>query len=53
MVRLIGGDGSSQSHPQMSKDAVADLILDRIVAIRAAKPKSGRADKPSRLRAVR
>jgi hypothetical protein len=37
----------------MSKDAVADLKLDRIVAIRAAKPKSGRADKPSRLRAVR
>ena len=53
IVTLIGSDGSSQSHPQMSKDAVADLILDRIVALRAAKPKSGRADKPSRLRAVR
>ena len=53
IVTLIGADGSSQSHPQMSKDAVADLILDRIVAIRAAKPKSGRTDKPSRLRAVR
>jgi phosphopantothenoylcysteine decarboxylase/phosphopantothenate--cysteine ligase len=53
IVTLIGADGSSQSHPQMSKDAVADLILDRIVALRAAKPKSGRADKPSRLRAVR
>jgi hypothetical protein len=37
----------------MSKDAVADLILDRIVALRAAKPKSGRAEKSSRLRAVR
>jgi phosphopantothenoylcysteine decarboxylase/phosphopantothenate--cysteine ligase len=53
IVTLIGADGSSQSHPQMSKDAVADIILDRIVALRAAKPKSGRADKPSRLRAVR
>jgi len=37
----------------MSKDAVADLILDRIVAIRAAKPKSARSAKSSRLRAVR
>ena len=53
IVTLIGADGHFQSHPQMSKDAVADLILDRIVAIRVAKPKSGRADKPSRLRAVR
>ena len=42
-----------QSHPQMSKDAVADLILDRIVALRAAKSKPGRAEKSSRLRAVR
>ncbi|MFZ0678301.1 bifunctional phosphopantothenoylcysteine decarboxylase/phosphopantothenate--cysteine ligase CoaBC [Candidatus Binatus sp.] len=53
IVTLIGADGSSQSHPLMSKDAVADLILDRIVTLRSAKPKSGRADKPSRLRAVR
>src|ERR1700691_3369208 len=53
IVTLIGTDGSSQSHPQMSKDAVADLILDRIVALRAAKTKPGRAEKPSRLRAVR
>jgi phosphopantothenoylcysteine decarboxylase/phosphopantothenate--cysteine ligase len=53
IVTLIGSDGSLQSHPQMSKDAVADLILDRIVAIRAVKPKSGRAEKSSRLRAVR
>jgi phosphopantothenoylcysteine decarboxylase/phosphopantothenate--cysteine ligase len=53
IVTLIGSDGSLQSHPQMSKDAVADLILDRIVAIRAGKPKSGRAEKSSRLRAVR
>jgi len=53
IVTLIGSDGRSQSHPQMSKDAVADLILDRIVAIRAAQPKSARAGKSSRLRAVR
>ncbi len=53
IVTLIGSDGRSQSHPQMSKDAVADLILDRIVAIRVARRKSGRADKSSRLRAVR
>ena len=53
IVTLIGSDGLSESHPQMSKDAVADLILDRIIAIRAAKPKSGRAEKSSRLRAVR
>ncbi|MGA8794404.1 bifunctional phosphopantothenoylcysteine decarboxylase/phosphopantothenate--cysteine ligase CoaBC [Candidatus Binatus sp.] len=53
IVTLIGSDGRSQSHPQMSKDAVADLILDRIAAIRAAKPKSTRAAKSSRLRAVR
>ncbi len=53
IVALIGADGSSRSHPQMSKDAVADLILDRIVALRGAKPKSGRPEKPSRLRAVR
>jgi phosphopantothenoylcysteine decarboxylase/phosphopantothenate--cysteine ligase len=53
IVTLIGSDGSFQSHPQMSKDAVADLILDRIIAIHAAKPKSGRAEKSSRLRAVR
>jgi phosphopantothenoylcysteine decarboxylase/phosphopantothenate--cysteine ligase len=53
IVTLIGADGRSRSHPQMSKDAVADLILDRIAAIRAAKPKPGRADKSTRLRAVR
>jgi len=53
IVTLIGSDGSPQSHPQMSKDAVADLILDRIVAIRAAKPKSTSSAKSARLRAVR
>jgi phosphopantothenoylcysteine decarboxylase / phosphopantothenate---cysteine ligase len=53
IVTLIGADGRSQSHPQMSKDEVADLILDRIAALRAAKRKPARVDKPSRLRAVR
>ncbi len=53
IVTLIGADGRSQSHPQMSKDAVADLILDRIAAIRASGPKSARSTKPPRLRAVR
>jgi phosphopantothenoylcysteine decarboxylase/phosphopantothenate--cysteine ligase len=53
IVTLIGADGHFQGHPQMSKDAVADLILDRIVALRAAKPKSSRSEKSSRLRAVR
>ena len=53
IVTLIGADGRSQSHPQMSKDAVADLILDQVVALRAAKPRSARAEKSSRLRAVR
>ena len=53
IVTLIGADGSSQSHPQMSKDAVADLILDRIVALRArqteirARRKNPRACAPS------
>ena len=53
IVTLIGADGRSQSHPQMSKDAVADLILDRVAAIRASRPKSARSTKPPRLRAVR
>ncbi len=53
IVTFIGADGHFRSHPQMSKDAVADLILDQVVALRAVKPKSGRAEKSSRLRAVR
>jgi len=47
IVTLITPDGRAESHPQMSKDAVADLILDRVVQLRAAKSKS------ARLRAVR
>jgi phosphopantothenoylcysteine decarboxylase / phosphopantothenate---cysteine ligase len=53
IVTIIDSEGRAQSHPQMSKDAVADLILDRVVALRASKSKSGRTDKASRLRAVR
>ncbi|MGH7812937.1 MAG: bifunctional phosphopantothenoylcysteine decarboxylase/phosphopantothenate--cysteine ligase CoaBC [Candidatus Binataceae bacterium] len=47
IVTLIGPDGRVESHPILSKDAVADLILDRIVAMRTAKGKS------RHLRAVR
>ncbi len=47
IVTLIGEDGRPVSHPKLSKDEVADLILDRLVALRAAK--SGRRP----LRAVR
>ncbi|HYL58431.1 MAG TPA: phosphopantothenoylcysteine decarboxylase, partial [Candidatus Acidoferrales bacterium] len=55
IVTLIGADGRLESHPRMSKDAVADLILDRIVALRAANPSAKSAAKPksTRLRAVR
>ena len=45
IVTLITPDGVAHSHPKLSKDEVADLILDRLVSIRAAKPR--------RLRAVR
>jgi len=47
IVTLIGDDGVAQSYPKLSKDEVASLILDRLVAIRAAKSKT------RRLRAVR
>jgi phosphopantothenoylcysteine decarboxylase / phosphopantothenate---cysteine ligase len=40
IVTLIGADGLAKSHPKLSKDEVADLILDQIVAIRAARSKS-------------
>src|SRR5579863_1707217 len=57
IVTLIAADGQTRSHPQMSKDAVADLILDRVVALRqalaprGAKPKS--PPKSVKLRSVR
>jgi phosphopantothenoylcysteine decarboxylase / phosphopantothenate---cysteine ligase len=45
IVTLYGADGSATSHPRLSKDEVADLILDRVVQMRAGSPR--------RLRAVR
>jgi phosphopantothenoylcysteine decarboxylase/phosphopantothenate--cysteine ligase len=47
IVTLIAADGGAQAHPKMTKDEVANVILDRLMAIRAAKSKS------RRLRAVR
>src|SRR6516225_2969601 len=45
IVTIITPDGVAHSHPKLSKDEVADLILDRLVSIRASKHR--------RLRAVR
>jgi phosphopantothenoylcysteine decarboxylase/phosphopantothenate--cysteine ligase len=45
IVTLITPDGVAHSHPKLSKDEVADLILDCLVAIRTSKHR--------RLRAVR
>ncbi len=47
IVTLIGADGSMQDCPKLGKDEVAEVILDRMVAIRGSKNKS------RRLRAVR
>ena len=47
IVTLIGANGVAQEFPKLSKDEVADLILDRLVSIRAAKSRH------RRLRAVR
>ena len=40
IVTIYGADGSAENHPKLTKDEVADLILDRIVALRARKSKS-------------
>ncbi len=45
IVTLVGGDGVAERHPKLTKDEVADRILDRVVALRASKTR--------RLRAVR
>jgi phosphopantothenoylcysteine decarboxylase/phosphopantothenate--cysteine ligase len=45
IVTLYGADGSAVAHPMLAKDEVADLILDRVVQMRASAPR--------RLRAVR
>ena len=47
IVTLIGANGVAQEFPKLSKDEVANAILDRLVSIRAAKSKH------RRLRAVR
>ena len=47
IVTLIGADGIAQEYPKLSKHEVANVILDRLVSIRATK------SKPRRLRAVR
>jgi phosphopantothenoylcysteine decarboxylase / phosphopantothenate---cysteine ligase len=47
IVTLIGAYGRAETHPKLSKDEVADLILDRVVALVSGKSKS------PRLRAVR
>ena len=40
IVTIIGEDGRITEHPMLSKNEVADVILDRLIAVRAAK--SGR-----------
>jgi len=45
IVTLITSDGTAQPQPKLSKDEVSELILDRLVSIRASKHR--------RLRAVR
>src|SRR3984893_622975 len=37
IVTIIGDDGRATEHPKLSKHEVADVILDRLVALRAAK----------------
>jgi len=47
IVTLIGAGVAAESLPKLAKAEVADLILNRVVAIRASR------SKPARLRAVR
>ncbi len=47
IVMLIDAEGMAKNYPKLSKDEVADVILDRVMPIRASK------SKPRRLRAVR
>jgi phosphopantothenoylcysteine decarboxylase/phosphopantothenate--cysteine ligase len=42
IVTIFGADGAGENHPKLTKDEVADLILDRVVAIRARKSKARR-----------
>jgi phosphopantothenoylcysteine decarboxylase/phosphopantothenate--cysteine ligase len=36
VVTIIGADGRSERLPKLSKDEVADLVLDRLIAVRSA-----------------
>ncbi len=36
VVTIIGADGRPERHPKLSKDEVADLVLDRLIPLRAA-----------------
>ncbi len=40
IVTIYAIDGSTENHPKLTKDEVADLILDRVVALRGRKAKS-------------
>jgi len=40
IVTIYGSDGRVENHPKLTKDEVADRILDRIVALRARAPKT-------------
>jgi phosphopantothenoylcysteine decarboxylase / phosphopantothenate---cysteine ligase len=55
IVTLLSADGRAESHPRLSKDEVADLILDKVAAIRAKRPRSvaKNSAKPPRLRVIR
>ncbi len=48
IVTLIDQDGRAESLPRLSKDEVADLILNRLVSLRAAKTRPLRAVPSSR-----
>jgi phosphopantothenoylcysteine decarboxylase/phosphopantothenate--cysteine ligase len=47
IVTMLSADGHVETTPKLLKDEVADVILDRLIALRALKPKS------SALRAAR
>jgi phosphopantothenoylcysteine decarboxylase/phosphopantothenate--cysteine ligase len=47
IVTMLSADGHVETTPKLLKDEVADVILDRLLALRAVKPKS------SALRAAR
>ena len=42
IVTIIGDDGRAIEHPKLSKHEVADVILDRLAALRRRSPASAR-----------